>query len=323
MPPRVTVLTAVRNGAKYLPETIASIRAQSFADWEYLLVDDASTDETPRIIDEAARQDSRIKLLRRSKSEGPFIAANQGLREARGYYLVRTDGDDLSLPNRIERQVAFLEARPGLRACAAFCQNLDDNGPIARTIHESPLSSGVIKWYFCLRCALVHSTACMEREALIAIGGYQELPLSQDYRLWCDLSRKGWLEVIPEVLVYFRQHGGRVSQTRTLEQKKLGKDVLRDHITALTHKTWAQNEIEALYAVGHAELFPMTAGVDVINRWDKLWMADKALTGLERNELAGLSAFRRRKFIRSNAKRQPVGFLKHFMAFWFPRPKAL
>ncbi len=321
MAPEVTVLTAVRNGAKNLPDTIASIRAQSFDDWEYILVDDASMDETPWIIEEAMRQDSRINLLRLSKSGGPFVAANEGLRQAKGRYIVRTDGDDLSLPNRIERQVNYLKSRPESKACATFCQTLNDSGPVAGNLHKSPLSSGVLKWYLCLRCTLVHSSACVEREALEAIGGYKELSLAQDYRFWCDLARLGWLGVIPEVLVYFRQHGERVSVTRNDEQKKLGKDILRDHITALTSKPWKQDDIESLYAVGHAELFPMSSGMDALNHWDRLWMADKTLTELERNELAGLSAFRRRKFIRSNAKRQPVNFLMHLMAFWFPKPK--
>src|SRR5437763_92199 len=114
--PKVTVLTAVRNGAEYLPETIASIRSQSFTDWEYILVDDASTDETPGIIEAAVRSDSRFRMLRRELAGGPYTAANDGIKEARGRYIIRTDADDLSPADRIAKQYRFLEENQQFRA---------------------------------------------------------------------------------------------------------------------------------------------------------------------------------------------------------------
>src|ERR1035437_5174793 len=103
--PKVTVLTAVRNGAPYLSETIANIQAQTFSDWEYVIVDDNSDDETIEIVEAARRKDSRLKLLRREISPGPYVAANDGLRIARGGYIVRIDADDLCPPSRIEKQL--------------------------------------------------------------------------------------------------------------------------------------------------------------------------------------------------------------------------
>src|SRR6187401_3192062 len=105
--PRVTVLTAVRNGMPYLPETVATIQAQTFADWEYIIVDDASDDETASWVEAAARKDPRIRLIRRQQQAGPFVSANEGLRQARGDYIVRTDADDLQPPYRIAKQLGF------------------------------------------------------------------------------------------------------------------------------------------------------------------------------------------------------------------------
>ncbi|MGH9201995.1 MAG: glycosyltransferase family 2 protein, partial [Vicinamibacterales bacterium] len=82
--PLVTVLTAVRNGARYLPQTISSIRSQTVSDWEYVIVDDASEDDTTDMVEQAMVEDPRIRLLRRETRGGPYIAANEGLAVARG-----------------------------------------------------------------------------------------------------------------------------------------------------------------------------------------------------------------------------------------------
>src|SRR5262249_46947684 len=136
--PHVTVLTAVRNGSRYLPETIASIRAQTFRDWEYIIVDDASEDDTCRVVEAASRDDSRIRLIRRSKSEGPFAAGNGGLSQARGRFVVRTDADDISPPHRIDRQLRFLNAERRFRACISPWQSFDERGLIAGSVNRIP-----------------------------------------------------------------------------------------------------------------------------------------------------------------------------------------
>lgn len=314
------MLTAVRNGAAHLAPTIASIRAQTFTDWEYLIVDDASTDATPSVLKEAARSDRRIRYIRRSSSGGPFAAANQGLHEALGRYIVRTDADDISLPGRIERQLAYLRAAPALYACAAFCQGLGDDGLMANAWNTAPLSSGVLRWHLCLRCNLVHSSACILRDALIDMGGYREEPLAQDYRMWCDLARRDRVSVMPEVLVYYRHHAARLTATRAEEQFRLARGVLQDHMSALTDERWSEAELDALMAVGHSRRFPLVAGLTALQRWDRAWEADPALTVAQRKELAAISAFRRRKFLRSNAKTQPAQVLQHVGQYLFPRP---
>ncbi|HMG36646.1 MAG TPA: glycosyltransferase family A protein, partial [Blastocatellia bacterium] len=209
--PHVTVLTAVRNGSRYLPETIASIRAQTFRDWEYIIVDDASEDDTCRVVEAASRDDSRIRLIRRSKSEGPFAAANEGLSQARGRFVVRTDADDISPPHRIDRQLRFLNAERRFRACISPWQSFDERGLIAGSVNRIPSGADSLRWYLLLRTFSSHSSLCIERAALQEIGGYFELPVAQDYRLVCDLSRRGWLGVVPEVLSYVRRHENRIS----------------------------------------------------------------------------------------------------------------
>ena len=308
--PEVTVLTAVRNGARYLPETIASIQAQTFADWEYLIVDDNSDDDTVELVEAAQRKDPRLRLIRRDSSAGPYVAANDGIREARCRHIVRIDADDLCPPHRIERQLDFLAAHREYRACVSYWQGFDENGPIPNTVTTIPSNPRVFRWALLLRGPSIHSSVCFEREAMDEIGGYRELRLSQDYRLWCELTRRGWLGTIPEVLCYVRYHEKRESFEHRTLQVECALDVLSDHFTALTGETWSRAELEALRAVGLSLPISVDKGIEMLDRWDLLWQVAPDLTPQDRKELAQLSAFRRWKHLRNNARRHPLRVLR-------------
>jgi hypothetical protein len=308
--PKVTVLTAVRNGTRYLSQTIASIQAQTFSDWEYIIVDDKSGDDTCDLVEAARCNDLRLRLLRRNSSGGPYVAANDGLREARGRYIVRIDADDLCPPHRIERQLEFLAAHHEYRACASYWQAFDERGLILNTITSIPSNPRVFRWALLLRGPSIHSAACFELEAIKELGGYRELPLSQDYRLWCEMTRLGWLGTIPEVLCFVRYHEKRESSQRATLQIECALDVLNDHLTALTGETWSRTELEALRTVGMSLPNSVEKGIGMLDRWDRLWQAAPDLTTQDREELAHMSAFRRWKHLRSNARRQPLRVLQ-------------
>jgi len=303
--PHVTVLTAVRNGSRYLAETVASIQAQTFTDWEYILVDDNSDDRTCDLVEEACRTDHRLKLLRRNSTGGPYVAANDGLREARGRYIVRIDADDLCTPNRIETQLKFLAAYPEYRACVSYWQGFTDGGARFGSVTSVPLNSRVFRWSLLLRGPSVHSAVCIERQAMKEIGGYRELPLSQDYRLWCDLTRLDWLGTVPEVLCYVRFHQKRQTTQNGSLQSKLAIDVLSDHLRLLTGQIWTRSELEALRDVGLTLRMPIRKGMEMLDRWDSMWQSATDLTARDRGDLKQMSSLRRWKHLRSNARSQP------------------
>jgi glycosyltransferase involved in cell wall biosynthesis len=321
--PQVTVLTAVRNGAAYLKETIDSIQKQSFKDWEYIIVDDASTDETVSIVEELQRKDSRLRLLRRATSAGPYVAANDGLRVAQAKYIVRTDADDLSTPNRIEKQLAFLAAHPEYRACVSYWQGFNEGGVIPNSVTPVPDNPRVFRWSLLLRSQSLHSAVCFERAAMEEIGGYRELPLSQDYRLWCQMTRNGWLGTIPEVLCYVRNHGKRESYRAYDVQRELALDVLFDHLLALTGEEWSREDLSALRSVGHSESMPVGRGNEMLDRWEGFWHSATDLTPEDRLELARISSLRRWKHLRANARKQPVAVLKSFIRLAATKPQFL
>jgi glycosyltransferase involved in cell wall biosynthesis len=321
--PQVTVITAVRNGARYLAATIESIRAQSFTDWEYIIVDDASTDETLQIVHRYQRRDSRIKIFTRPVPAGPYTAANDGLRIARGRYVVRTDADDLSTPDRIEKQLAFLQAHKEYRACVSYWQGLNDKGVIPRTVTPVPNNPRVFRWALLLRSASIHSAVCYERSMMEELGGYRELPLSQDYRLWCELTRRNWLGTMPEVLCYVRAHARRESHSNFDVQRSLALEVLSDHLFALSGQRWSREDLEALRSVGHSERMAAGKGIEMLDRWDLLWQAATDLTDEDRADLHRMSIFRRWKHLRSNARTEPVPVLFGLVKLLATRPQFL
>jgi len=303
--PRVTVLTVVRNGGRFLSETIASIRAQSFIDWEYLIVDDVSEDDTVAVVQQAMRLEPRLQLIRRETWGGMHVALNDGLRVARGEYIINIDADDLSPSHRIERQLGFLARHPQYRACVSFVQHFDDHGLRAQ-VATVPTSPPVLRWYLLLRGMPTHSSLCIARAALAALGGYCELPLAQDHRLMCELSQREWLGVVPEVLSFVRIHPRRSSVVQSELLHKLVLDVVAEHAFALTGEHWPRADIETLFAVGHSMPLAVDEGLQMLDRWDRLWQAVTNLTRQDRRALERLSGWRRWKHLRGNVRRQPI-----------------
>jgi len=202
-----------------------------------------------------------------------------------------------------------MEAHPEYRACVSFWQAFNERGLIPNRVVVIPERPRVFKWYLLLRGQSIHSTACIERTALIELGGYRELPLSQDYRLWCDLTRRGWLGIVPEVLSYVRMHEGRVTNKKPGLQQQLALQVLDDHVYALTGDRWSNAELSALWAVGYSLAMPVRQGLAMLDRWDGLWRADPALDKQDREDLMRLSSLRRWKHLRANARQQPARVL--------------
>ena len=282
--PEVSVITAVRNGERFVRQTISSIRRQTFRDLEHIIVDDASDDSTVKIVEDEVSADSRIRLLQRQVSGGPYAAANDGLREARGRVVVRIDADDMALPSRIEKQLAFLE-RTGLRACASYFRGVDRDGTLTSEVGRVTCRVRAMKWRLCVRHGLTHSTACVERSALEEIGGYRELPASQDLRMWCDLARRDWLGIVPEVLVLLRRPGG-ITSTNASLQEELALDSLVDHVAALSPDPWSRDEVRALRPSWTG--LTIRARLDALDRWNRLWRSDPGLSPKDRSDLRRL-----------------------------------
>lgn len=225
----VTVLLAVHNGAVYLAEAIQSVRSQHFPDFELVIVDDASNDETPQILAEQAREDDRIRILRNPENLGLTRSLNRGLGEARGRLVARLDADDLSHPDRLGRQHEFFESHPRCRLLATPAVTIDADGSSAGTVTEY-FEPGTLAVALLFRNPLIHSSIMFHREFVRRCGGYDEsYRFAQDYELWLRLLHRGAEPaMLSDPLVSRRVHRDAISGTRSVEQ-------LRCHLLAQQH----------------------------------------------------------------------------------------
>ncbi len=169
--PLVSVITGVYNGERFLAPAIESILAQTLENFEYIIVDDASSDATLQIAARYAAEDRRIKLLRNEKNLGANGALNRGLLAARAPYVAVLDGDDLAYPDRLAQQVKFLEQNRNIGVLGFAVHIIDKDGGVINC--DAPNTEPAhVQWEMLFSCDVTHSAACMRRELLQRAGGY-------------------------------------------------------------------------------------------------------------------------------------------------------
>ncbi len=216
--PRVSVVLAVRNQARWLPETLASVRAQTFADWELLVVDDGSTDDTPRIATGAAAADLRIHHVPGPHRERA-AARNRGIAAARGELVAFLDGDDLWQPDKLGRQVDALDAAPAAALCYTTARYVDADGrplPIRRP--PRPVAGDAFPALVRAN-RMILASVVVRRRALDAVGGFDEAlaPLGcEDWDLWLRLARRFQVVAVDAELTRYRVHDGNTAWRQVL-----------------------------------------------------------------------------------------------------------
>ena len=213
--PAVSVLMGVWNGAPHVREAIVSVLSQTTADLELIVVDDDSTDATPGIL--ASFRDPRLQVVWRARG-GLTSALTAALRLSRAPLVARLDADDVALPERLERQLAFLSAHPEVGLVGTAAREVDASGREV-TIVRPPADDAGIRRALIRRNPFVHSSVVMRRAAVEQAGGYDEaFPVAQDYDLWMRMSRVTRMANLPELLVVRRLRPGGVSETRDTER---------------------------------------------------------------------------------------------------------
>jgi glycosyltransferase involved in cell wall biosynthesis len=226
--PQVSVLLAVYNGQEYLRFAMESILAQTFTDYEFIIIDDGSTDETLFILRHYETQHPQLHIVSRP-NKGLTATLNEGLALAQGEFLARMDADDIALPRRLEKQVAYLRAHPETVLVGSRVLLIDPEGLAIREecceathdqIDSAHLNNG---W------PVVHPSVLMRTEAVRRVGGYRE-PYNtlEDLDLFLRLAEIGKLENLPEVLLKYRQHFGSVTHEKAIQQSQLREVIYRE-----------------------------------------------------------------------------------------------
>ena len=210
--PTISVVMPVYNREQYLKESIKSILNQTFTNFEFIIVDDQSTDSSWQIIQEYAAKDSRIIAVKNTGKKGCFSARNCGHRLAKGIYIAVMDSDDIALPERLQTQFYFMERNPEISICGSWVKTFGDKRELLKPwpTHEKIKDAN---FFF---CAMIHPTVMFRSKDKIV---YSEEGLSaQDYELWCRKINELKFANIPKVLLLYRVHKTQIGIAKKTEQ---------------------------------------------------------------------------------------------------------
>lgn len=228
--PIISVLMPAYNAAAYIREAIDSILTQTFTDFEFVIINDGSTDTTEEII--LSYSDERIKYYANESNMGIVKTLNRGIDLCRGKYIARMDADDVSLPDRLEKQVHRLEANPQIVACGTLYAIYGDQ-------RQTPVDVATdvqdIRYDMAIYCQFAHSTMMIRKDTLnqYKLRYREEYKCAEDYKLWTELLKYGDIINIPEILGYIRQCEEGISISNADKQKNLSDIVRKDYLNQL------------------------------------------------------------------------------------------
>ena len=225
--PQVSVVLPVWNGERYLKESIDSILAQDFPDFELIIVDDGSTDKTGEIIARFAG-DPRVRV-HRQENQGLVAALNAGLELSRADLIARLDADDIALPRRLSLQLAYLHRNPDVMAVGSAVELMDADG---RTlgIRRYPTGKAMATRGLLDGCTLAHPAVMMRKAAVKEVGAYRAcFRHAEDYDLWLRLTELGQVGNLPETLIRYRIHAQSVTKKHSARQSFAAKAALLLH----------------------------------------------------------------------------------------------
>lgn len=201
--PKVTVITMVYNSEKYLIECIQSILDQSFNDFEFLIIDDASSDNSSKIINSFS--DNRIRFIKNAVNEGIALSRNKTLKLARGEYVAILDSDDIAEKDRLKIQVKYLDNNPDIVLLGSDYLVIDDNNVLSN--FRAPTNPLEIKWKLLFSNCIAQSTVMFRKDLALKIGGYDEkMVIGEDFDLWIRLAAAGKVKQLDQPLTRLRYH---------------------------------------------------------------------------------------------------------------------
>jgi glycosyltransferase involved in cell wall biosynthesis len=198
---KISVVMSVYNGEKFVKQTVASILNQTFRDFEFIIIDDGSTDSSKKIIE--SFNDHRINLISR-ENKGLTPSLNEGLSLSRGKYIARMDADDIAEPERFEKQINFLDSHSNVYICGTWAKIIDENNKETGK-YKTPVESEKIKRTMLWHNPFIHPSTMFRREIIDKVGYYSEkTKYAQDYEYWSRIIKKFSGVNIPEFLMKYR-----------------------------------------------------------------------------------------------------------------------
>jgi len=225
---QLSVVMPVWNGERYLAEAVESILSQTLQTFEFLILDDGSTDSTPDILRAFANRDSRIRLIQLNH-EGIVVALNCGIAEAKSNWIARMDCDDIAHPDRLKKQIRAITSHPGSVLCHTGIRQIGEPALMAIQPRFSR-TKAFLAARLCFQCPIIHPSVIFSKSAFLQAGGFRESERhAEDYALWGRLLSLGDFVGLPEPLLNFRVHGGSISKKKADVQGRLTSEIARRH----------------------------------------------------------------------------------------------
>ncbi len=218
----------VYNASQYLAEAIDSIIAQTLEDWELIIIDDGSTDTSDEII--RSYTDTRIRYFQNDGNKGLIYTRNKLIELATGEYIAFLDSDDISMPERLQQQVAFLDNNPDYGLCGTWSLMIDVNGSRIKKINM-PVSDEEIRCSLLFINTFVQSSIMIRKKILLDHPYNGDYPLAEDYELWCRLSRQYKLKNLPAHHTRYRWHNTNISKSKKEQLDNLVKNIYRRELS--------------------------------------------------------------------------------------------
>ena len=271
--PVVSVLMPVFNGERYLSEAILGILDQTFSDFELIIIDDGSTDQTPTIIQQYTLQDKRIRGYKNADNQGIARSLNTGISKCNGMYIARFDSDDLCHPDRLREQTTFLNQNPDVGILGSRYKTIDETG---KTLYVStqPQSDPAIRWEMLYHNPFSHSSVMIRKEIVQNCGGYGDSVLyAEDYDLWSRVLKVTKGAILPGYFVIRRERKDNVSNTNKsaqIENAALIKAREVNHI--MENEFVTAEEMMAITSYRHLrDLVSLSVDPGLICKWMRIF----------------------------------------------------
>lgn len=284
----------VFNNEEYLKGSIESILKQTYDNYEFIIVNDGSTDSSETIIENYQKQDDRIILLTQD-NQGITKSLNKGIKNSKGKYIARMDADDICDPKRFEFQLQFLEKYPNTDIVGSMVSLISEKGEVIRLLDDLPLEDYQIKWHLIFGTPLIHP-ALMIRKCIFVKNGYynDRLNFAQDIEFWRRISSRVRFYNIPKILFNLRIHNQSTSSMFQNEQNSVREISLVHYINTLTGMNYNNANINLLVQLmknGIHTFSQFNCFFDILSRLRIVFIKNKCQSKIERRYInEGLSS---------------------------------
>ena len=268
---KVSVIMSVYNGEGHIHDAVQGILAQTFTDFEFLIINDGSTDKTGDILRNFS--DPRIKVIDNGANIGITKSVNKGLQLACGEYISRMDHDDIPLPYQLAKQVTFLEQNPGIGMTAGWVDIIDERNnqkSIWKADRDNLIPEDIFFTLFFENC-IAQSSIMIRREILKQLGGYNEaLRVVEDYELWNRVAKVTKIKKIPEVLVIRKEHGRNKDPKVSELYRRIQYDIYVNNIQKAHKHPLQPSELMAIHPYCFGESIQKIGFLELLRRLQEI-----------------------------------------------------